>query len=121
MERYFILVIAVTLAGVITQKKDAEEANFHGVQQRNSKIIAAVTPSGSSTDHSYPPVTLYKFKTSGEVLPGKKIQASISKESIQQMIKNWRRHANKMPGSTNPRILFNRLRTLPLDEPYFIQ
>lgn len=70
MERYFILLIAVTLAGVITHKKNAEEANFNGVQQ---------------------------------------------------LIKNWRRYAIKMPGSTNPRIVFNILRNLPLGEPYFTQ
>ena len=42
MERYFILMIAVTLAGVTVWKKNAPGANFKNIRQKSGKIIAAL-------------------------------------------------------------------------------
>ncbi len=121
MERYVILMIAVTIAGVITQQKNAGGVNFDGPPRKDGKIIAAIATCENCTDHSHIFASYSQFKVSTGVLPEKEIcQTTICKKSVQKIIKNWRRDLNKMSGSTDPGILFNNLRPLPVGEPYFI-
>jgi len=102
MERYFILVIAVTLAGVIAQTKNAQEANFKRLRQRQTNVIAAIATRENSTDHTCTLSSFTKFKIAAGVLPAKKIyKITTCKKSVQKMIKNWPRQRNKMSGSPN--------------------
>jgi hypothetical protein len=121
MERYFLLTIVVTLVGVTTQKSE-QEANFRSTQLKERRVIAAITTCENSADYTDILTPYTKFKTSAWVVYEKEVyRATAYKNSEQKMIKSRRRRVNEMPGSTNPRILYNILRSLPMGEPYFIQ
>jgi hypothetical protein len=98
MERYFILMIAVTLAGVTVRKKNAPGAIFKNIRQKSGKKIAALAVCENVRDSTH---THTKFKIPAGVLPGKEIYETTScKKNVQKIIEN-------------PHILFNILRTRP--------
>ena len=116
MERYLILVIVVAVIGVTTQKKDGQCANFR------ERIIPSITTSEKSEDPIDISTSYTQFKPAAGVIHEKKTYEDlVYRNSIRKMIKNWHSHQDKMSGSTNPRILYNILRTLPMGEPYFIE
>jgi len=88
MERYFLLIIVVTLVGVTTQKKNGQEANFRSTLPKERGVTAGITTRESNAGYTNILKRYTKFKTSG---------------------------------GTNPRTLFNILRSPPMSEPYFIQ
>ena len=121
MERYVILMIIVTLAGVAVQKKNRQETTSWSTLQEGGKMIAAI-PSENSVNYTNVLTTYSKFKTSSDVANEEKIYEIVaSKNRIQKITKSWNRRANKMSCSANPRVLFNILCSLPMGEPYFIQ
>ena len=121
MERYFILMIIVTLAGVTVQKKNIQETIYWSTLQEERKMIAAI-PCENSVNYTNVLTTYSKFKTSSDVVNEEKIYEIVAhKNRIQKITKSWNRRVNKMSCSANPRVLFNILRFLPIGEPYFIQ
>ena len=121
MERYFLLIIVVTLVGVTTQK-NGQEANFRSTLLKERGAIALITTCEKIADYTGILTPYSKFKTPAGVVNEEKIYESTAyKNNVQKSIKNWRRQVNKLPASTNPRILYNILRSLPMGEPYFIQ
>jgi hypothetical protein len=113
--------IIVTLVGVTVQKKNTRERNFWGVPQEERKMIAA-TPCEDGAAYTDIRTSYTKFKTSSDVVNEEKIPEMVAnKNSIPKNVKSWRGRLYKMPGSTNPRTLYNILRPLPMGEPYFIQ
>ncbi len=121
MERYLILMIIVTLAGVSVQKKNRLETTSWSTLQEERKMIAAI-PCENSLNYTNLLTTYSKFKTSSDVVNEEKIYEIVAnKNSIQKITKSWNRQLNKVSCSANPRVLFNILRSLPMGEPYFIQ
>ena len=120
MERYFILMIAVTLVSVTVQKH-TRETNSCGIRQEETKMSAAM-PCENGLNYTNVLTTYSKLKTSsGVVNEAKSYEIVANKNSIQKIIKSWTRRVSKMSRSTNPQVLFNILSTLPMREPYFIQ
>jgi hypothetical protein len=121
MERYFILMIIVTLIGVTVRKENRQEANFLNTRMEEKKMIAAI-PGENSVNYTNVLTTYSKFKTSSDVVNEEKIYEIVAnKNRIQKITKSWSRRANKVSCSANPRVLFNILRSLPMGEPYFLQ
>ena len=121
MERYFILMIIVTLGGTTVQKKNRQETISWSTLQEERKMIAAI-PCENSVNYTNVPTTFSKFKTSSDVVNEEKIYEIVAnKNSIQKITKSRSRRVNKMSSSANPRASFNILRSLPMGEPYFIQ
>ena len=121
MERYFILMIIVTLVGVTVRKENRQETNFLNTRMKEKKMIGSI-PGENSVSYTNFLTTYSKLKTSSDVVNEEKIYEIVdSKNSIQKIIKSWSRQVNKMSRSENPRILFNILSSLPMGEPYFIQ
>jgi hypothetical protein len=116
MERYFLLMIVGMFTGFTIHHEKRTEIKS-GVSKRN--IIATLTKCKNTAQ--YADFTIYsKFETSASAVSIEDIY-EVPGKNVQKIIKNWPRRANKMAGSTNPRILFNVLRSLPVGEPYFIQ
>jgi hypothetical protein len=119
MERYFILMIAVTLVGV-TVRKNRRETDSCSIRQEERKMIPI--PCENGLNYTNVLTTYIKLKTSSDVvIEAKSYEIVANKNSIQKIIKSWTRRVNKMSRSTNPRVLFNILSTLPMGEPCFIQ
>ena len=119
MERYFILMIIVTLAGVTVQKKNRQETTSWSTLLEERKMIAAI-PCENSVNYTNVLTTYSKFKTSSDVVNEEKIYEIVANKNRIQKI-TWNKRVNKMSCSANPRVLFNILRSLPIGEPYFIQ
>lgn len=118
MERYFLLIIVVTLVGVTTQKKNGQEASFRSNLLKETVVIAAIATWESNAGYTDILRRYAKFKTSARDVNKEKIhEATASKNNIRKTIKNWRRQVNSVPGSTDPRTLFTILRSPPMSEP----
>jgi len=117
MERYFIFIIVVTVISVPTQKKDVPGTNFIDTQ-RNERIIPTATFE-SSPDLIDVLAPYTQLRTIAEVIHEKKsYEVIVYRNSIRKMIKNWHSRLDNMPGSANPRVFYNILRSLLLTEPY---
>lgn len=120
MERYFILMIGVTLVGATAQKK-TRETNSSSIRQGQRKIIAI--PCENSVNYPNVLTSYSKLETSSDVAnEAKSYEIVVNKNSIEKLTKNWEQAGKlKMSRRTNPRVLFDILRPLPMGEPYFIQ
>jgi hypothetical protein len=120
MERYFLLIIVVTLVGVTIQKKNGREANFRSNLLKETVVIAAITPRECNAGYTDILKRYTKFKTSARVVNKEKIQeATASKNNIRKTTKTWRTQVNSVPGSTDPRTLFAILRSPPMNGTLF--
>ena len=120
MERYFILMIITMLTCIGIQTTNPQQTGLRGVNYSERKIAAAVAGSENPTHLAELLSPYRKLKTHVKLPNGKNVyHPTAFKHSIKKI--NWRRAANKMTSSTNPRVLFNILHTLPMGEPYFIQ
>jgi len=92
MERYFILMIALTLVGITVKKKNRQETNSWSTRQEERKMIAAITACENSEDYTHILSPYTKFKTSPEIGYQKKIyEATANKNGIQKIRKKtWR-------------------------------
>jgi hypothetical protein len=95
MERYFILLIIVTLMGITTQRKDKRELGCPDI-----------------------PASYTKVKTSAGAADDKMYEASSYKDCVQKNIKNSSTQVNKVGGDINPHILYT---VLPMGESYYIE
>lgn len=111
MERHFILMIVVMLVGLTIHKKNRQETDFNLTRRMERNTVAAIGTCAGNSD--YADVLMH---TTEQIY-----ETATYKNSVQRIIKNSRRPANKLSGSTNPRSLFNILRSLPMGEPYYIQ
>ena len=113
MERYFILMIIVTLVGVIPQKKNRQETNSWNTRQEETKMVSAI-PCEDCLNYANVLKPYSKFKTSSDVVNEEKIYEIVAnKNSIPTILKSWNGRSNKMSGSTNPR--GNRRSRRPVD------
>jgi len=111
MERCFILVIVVVMAAVIIQKKNWEYT--HPGQQEEKGIAEAIAGYEGIPACADVPTTYSQLKTSPEVFNEANVaETNVFKNRIQKNVKNWPGKVNKLTHSTNPRILFNILRSL---------
>jgi hypothetical protein len=120
MERCLIIVIVVALAGITIQKKNWKYAKRSQREERRMpEAIAEYESSPACTGA----LTIYsQLKTSPEVFNEADVfETNVFKNRIQKNVKNWPAKVNKLTHSTNPRVLFNILRSLPMGEPYFIE
>jgi len=102
MERYFILMIIVTLAGTTVQKKNRQETNSWSTLQEERKMIAAI-PCENRVNYTNVLATHSKFKTSSDVVNEEKIYEIVpNKNSIQKITKSWSRRVNKMSSTQIP-------------------
>jgi hypothetical protein len=92
MERYFILLIIVTLIGITTQRKDKRELGC--------------------------PAPYTKLKTSAGAAGDKMYEAASYKDCVQKNIKNSRTQVNKVGRDIDPHILYT---VLPMGESYYIE
>ena len=95
MERYFILLIIVTLIGITTQKKDKQEAGCSDIAASCTILKTSAGPAGDTI-----------------------FDAPSYKDCVQKNIKNSHTRVNKMGGDIDPHILYP---VLPIGESYYLE